>query len=106
PVGVDSQWRRIYGKKCGDDVDCLRNAYAGDLRRFLQESVAGATVSFEWHEIAFRHILAVDVRPAATVAYLIASGDILRRVGATNRKVRQIDALIERIEPDGKFSAP
>jgi predicted HTH transcriptional regulator len=100
PERVDAEWRKAYGRKCGDNLECLQATYAADIRRLLRESVSEVSVSFECHQLAFRQILVVHVQPATELVYLLGPGDIFRRVGATNRKVRPIDAVIERSLPD------
>jgi predicted HTH transcriptional regulator len=100
PKGVNGEWLKGYGGQCQSDLDCLRNAYARDVRQLLREKLAPeVSLSFEWHQVALNEILEVRVGPSEHLVSLIESGEIFKRVGATNRKLRPIDATTERTAP-------
>lgn len=97
PKGVNGGWMKAYGGECRSDVDCLRNAYARDVRQLLREKlVPEISLSFEWHQVALNEILEVRVAPADGLVSLVESGEIFKRVGATNRKMRPDGATAER----------
>lgn len=99
--GVDGEWLKAYGKDCKHDLECLRNAYARDVRHLLREKlVPEVSLSFTWHQVALHEILEVRVGPSNTLVSLIESGDIFKRVGATSRKMRPDQAIAERRESD------
>jgi hypothetical protein len=59
------------------------------------------SVTFEWRSIALADVLLVRVEPSPTLTSLIQGGDMFRRVGATNRKLRPGDVIVDaRVEPD------
>jgi hypothetical protein len=100
PVGMDVDLRKTYGDQCREDPQCLRDKYGGDVQRLLRESVSDAVWRLEWHQLAGRSLLILHVQPASAHAFMIASGDVFRRVGATNRKVRPVDVIAERNTTD------
>jgi predicted HTH transcriptional regulator len=78
-------------------VECLRNAYARDVRQLIREKlVPQVGLSFEWHQIALNEILEVRVARADEHVSLVESGEIFKRVGATSQKMRPNDAMAER----------
>jgi predicted HTH transcriptional regulator len=88
---------KAYGGACKGDVDCLRNAYARDVRQLIREElVPEVSLSFEWHQVALNEILEVRVAPADDLVSLVESGEVFRRAGATSRKMRPHDAIAER----------
>ena len=67
------------------------------VRSLLREKLAPeVSLSFEWHQIALHEILEVRVGASNSLVSLIESGEIFRRVGATNRKIRPDDAIAAR----------
>ena len=97
PKGVDEEWSKAYGGQCKSDMGCLRSAYARDVRHLLREKLAPeVSLSFEWHQIALHEILEVRVGASNSLVSLIESGEIFKRVGATNRKIRPDDAIAAR----------
>lgn len=96
PEGIDdSKLRKCYGKRCQEDIACLRDAYIQDLRLLLNEGlIPPVTVTFDWFDIALTSVLRLHVSSSPAIkTHLIANGDIFARVGATNRKVRPADVI-------------
>ncbi len=92
PVGIDTDLRKLYGQRCAADAECLKDSYAKDLKRLFQEGLIPAIIpAFVWHELAHRWILAILVGASDSYVCLGRTGEIFKRVGATNRKVRTID---------------
>jgi hypothetical protein len=84
PKGVDREWLKDYGEQCKTDMECLRNAYARDVRQLLREKLTPeVSLSFEWHQVALHEILEVHVGASDNLVSLIESGEIFKRVGAT-----------------------
>lgn len=99
PVGIEVDLRRAYGERCSADPDCLRDAYVNDLKRLFNEGLVPAVIpEFKWHELAHRWVLATVVPASDVFVSLIATGELYRRVGATNRKLRPADVLRESTE--------
>ena len=94
PIGIDVDLRRAYGDQCSADLDCLREAYVKDLRKLLNEGLVPAVIpAFKWYDLAHRWVLSAMVHPVDAYVSLIATGEVYRRVGATNRKLRPSDVL-------------
>jgi hypothetical protein len=96
PRGIDEELGRDYGKECREDLECQRATYVRDLKKLINEG-ATPTVSlnFDWHDFAHLHILEIRVPNSQLTVHLAETGEIYKRVGATNRKVRPSDALSE-----------
>jgi len=94
PMGIDVHLQKAYGERCAGNADCLKESYAKDVKKLFQEGLIPAVIpEFEWHELAYRWILAVLVQPSDAHVCLSRTGDVFERVGATNRKVRTIDLV-------------
>jgi len=90
PVGISAQLQKSYGNRCKNDMGCLRDAYVHDLKLLFSEGLnPPVEVVFDWFDIALTGVLRIHIRSSSGIpTYLIESGDIFTRVGATNRKVR------------------
>lgn len=94
PKGVERELSTDYGKECRDSVQCKQDAYVRDLKKLITEGLTPAIApEIHWHEIAHRSILQVRVPTSSTIVSLITNGDVFRRAGATNRKLRPGDLL-------------
>lgn len=95
PVGVDAGLRKSYAPACKNDLACLRDAYVRDLKLLLNEGLSPPLeVEFAWFDVALGSILRLEVsHSAGGVTHLIENGEIFRRVGATNHKLRPADVL-------------
>lgn len=96
PTGVDRDLIRPYNAQCQGDAECLRSAYTADFRRFVNEGLTPhLSITFEWRQIALASILLVRVATSDRLASLIPNGEIFKRVGATNRRFRPGDVILD-----------
>ena len=96
PVGVDPDIRKEYGSQCKGDGSCEQESYVRDIRKFLAAGLNPIVrPEFTWHEVANRRLLQMRVPASPTLVQLVVSGDVFRRVSATNRKIRLAEALAE-----------
>lgn len=96
PVGVDMELHRSYGSTCKNNRTCLHDAYVRDLKLLLSEGLnPPLEAEFTWFEVALTSILRVHVHasPGEVMTHLIENGEVFRRVGATNRKLRPADFI-------------
>lgn len=92
PIGIDRDLRTEYGKDCSGDVQSMQDAYVRDLKKLLNEGLAPAAMpEFKWHDIAHRLVLQACVHRSSTLVHLIVNGEMFKRIGATNRKLRPSD---------------
>ena len=94
PIGVNAELRKEYGGQHRDDFPQMQDSYVRDLKKLFGEGLTTAVIAeFRWLPIALDVILRVRIPPSRVMVSLITTGEIFRRVNATNRKVRP-DAVI------------
>ncbi len=97
PQGVQRDLASHYGEKCRDSETCLRESYERDLKKAIVEGLTPAIKpEFKWHDIAHRLILQVRIPKSSVLVSLLTNGEVFRRVGATNRKLRPSDFVSEK----------
>jgi hypothetical protein len=100
PVGIENELHHEYDKDHSGDLQRVQDAYVRDIRKLLNEGLLPAAMpEVQWHDIAHRLILQVRVQPSQQPSSLISTGEVFRRVGATNRKVRPIDLTAPGADP-------
>jgi len=89
--GVERWLRKVYGKRHGESVGKMRDAYVMDLRRILAEAVMPPIApTFEWvHHGGLLLLRIVIPRGQDQPHYLIETNQFWVRKGATNRKAHR-----------------
>jgi hypothetical protein len=92
PVGPKGILQKAYGQECKRDLECQKVQYEKDLLRLFNEGlIPPVAPEFRWYEVAHEPVLQISIHRAPSPTYLIESGEVFRRVGATNKKLRPAD---------------
>lgn len=94
-IGTDRPIREAYAPKVKRPLPELRDAYVGDVRRYLNEGVRpSVNPDCRWLAAASLQVLRIEIPKGDEGPYsLTENGDIYVRRGATSRKARASDYL-------------
>jgi hypothetical protein len=94
PVGSKGVLQRVYGQECRRDMECQKRQYEKDLVRLFNEGlIPPVAPEFRWYEVALESVLQITIHRTPDLTSLIESGEMFRRVGATNKKLRPSDEI-------------
>jgi hypothetical protein len=103
PVGVEASLQRDYGPNYPELSQRLA-AYQKDVSKLINEGTAPTIgIDYVWHEVALRQILEIRVPVSSQVVYLLEKGEMYRRKGGTNHKLRPVEAAGSGTPPANPF---